>query len=135
MIIFPLHSSVFHHRIDWFVKYDGVLHHDLTKKSAIILLNSVNRTTEPFLIKIITSFIWKLSQNNQHLSSSHAYIIECHASILIYIYPSVIYLSVYQRSTLKSMLNTYFLFTSKFFNFPNSNSEFKFTCLFLSMLG
>ena len=28
-VIFPLHSSVFHHRTERFVKFDGVLHHDI----------------------------------------------------------------------------------------------------------
>ena len=28
-VIFPLHSSVFHHRTERFVKFDAVLHHDL----------------------------------------------------------------------------------------------------------
>ena len=27
-VIFPLHSSIFHHRTERFVKFDTVLHHD-----------------------------------------------------------------------------------------------------------
>ena len=30
LVIFPWHSSAFHHRTWGFVKFDGVLHHDLT---------------------------------------------------------------------------------------------------------
>ena len=29
-VIFPLHSSVFHYRIERFVKFDVVLHHDIS---------------------------------------------------------------------------------------------------------
>ena len=31
LVIFPLHSSVFHYRTKYLVKFDDVLHHDIRK--------------------------------------------------------------------------------------------------------
>ena len=39
LFIFPLHSSVFHHRSERFVKFDAVLHHDLSSQE-LKMLNS-----------------------------------------------------------------------------------------------
>ena len=40
-VIFPLHSSVFHHRTERFVKFDAVLHHDINRWMHDLILEIV----------------------------------------------------------------------------------------------
>ena len=44
LFIFPLHSSVFHHRSERFVKFDAVLHHDLCTLPEIALIPGIALT-------------------------------------------------------------------------------------------